>query len=247
MNGMAPTQESHRLGPAPALLVFEGSMEKAAARGTILLYHGFSASKESNVKELESLAARGFLAVGVDNIGHGKRRYPDFEYRFFQAHEGFGTAFIEAVQATAEEVPTVVGALAGRGLVKPGRLGLTGISMGGYIAFQAALLDRRIVAAAPVLASPCFQAPATDSPHEHPERFFPLALLTQNAGKDEHVPPEHSREFHKVLKPLYASAPERLKHVEFAEAGHFMPEADWEQLWENLLTWFEKFLDGKAR
>ncbi|MBI2265239.1 MAG: hypothetical protein HYU64_08710 [Armatimonadetes bacterium] len=74
--------EKATLGLAPALLVYKENLEKAAIKGTILFYHGLSAAKETNLKELRSLADAGFLAVGLDNIGHGERRYSDFERRF---------------------------------------------------------------------------------------------------------------------------------------------------------------------
>jgi uncharacterized protein len=70
------------LASAPALVLFRGPAEDRARQGTILFYHGFGGSKETYVMVLSRLAEAGFLAVGVDGIGHGERRYPDFDERF---------------------------------------------------------------------------------------------------------------------------------------------------------------------
>ena len=53
-----------------------------ALRGTVLFYHGFMSSIAEQSNELRSLADNGYLAVEGDAIGHGQRRYLDFEERF---------------------------------------------------------------------------------------------------------------------------------------------------------------------
>ncbi|MBI2265240.1 MAG: hypothetical protein HYU64_08715 [Armatimonadetes bacterium] len=59
------------------------------------------------------------------------------------------------------------------------------------------------------------------------------------------MPPHGAREFHKALEPYYAKAPERQRFIEFEGVGHFMPEEAWNRLWNNVLSWFERFLDRK--
>ena len=68
----------HILGPAPTLVVHVGSADAAAARGTVIVHHGLSGQKEVHGRELVSLAAAGFLAVGVDAVGHGERRWSQY-------------------------------------------------------------------------------------------------------------------------------------------------------------------------
>lgn len=70
------------LASAPALVMFHESPEDGARRGTMLFYHGFGQSKEAYVTVLSRFAEAGFLVIGVDGIGHGERRYPDFNKRF---------------------------------------------------------------------------------------------------------------------------------------------------------------------
>lgn len=230
------------LSGVPAWLLFADSPVEAAARGTVLFYHGFTACKDVQGKELASLAQRGFLAVGLDNVGHGERRYANFDKHFSFITPNALKNFIAAVRETALEVPEVIDALLRQGLVHPDKIGVSGISMGGYIAYGAVLADSRIRASAPILGSPKWGSMHKDSPHFFPHKFYPAALLSQNAGDDQNVPPHFARDFHKSLEPYYAEDRERLVYLEYPGVGHFMPEHEWSVLWENVLRWFEKFL-----
>lgn len=247
---MSLSIEHHHL-MAPVLGVFAGERQRAAQQGTVLFYHGLGSSKDQQHKELCSLAERGFLAIGVDNIGHGERRYADFDWRFSGANPHAERALLEAVAQTALEVPKLVQALIEAGWVQSDKLGLVGVSMGGYIAYAAALQEPRLKAVSVILGSPEWweaELPAelsgVTSPHLHPERFFPTALLSQNAGQDSSVPPHFARQFHQQLVAHYHPAPERQAYCEYPESGHFMREADWEACWENNLRWLERYLQA---
>lgn len=229
------------LARAPALLSFRDDPSDAINRGTILFYHGFSASKEDQHKEFDSLARCGYMVVGIDNVGHGERRYPDFDIRFNPANQSqWEPLLLESVYATVDEVPTVIDALLERELARPDRIGVAGISMGGHITYGAILQDRRIRVATPILGSPGWRSER--SPHRHLDAFYPVALLSQNAAKDQNVPAGFARRLHRELEPYYMEAPERLAFVEFPESGHFMVEHEWNRLWQNVLDWFERFL-----
>ncbi len=51
------------------------------------------------------------------------------------------------------------------------------------------------------------------------------------------VRPEPARRLAALLRPLYedAGVPGRLVHHEYPEAGHFMGERDWNDLWATTL------------
>ncbi len=68
-----------------------------AHRGTILFYHGLSVGIADQTRELHSLAREGFVVIGVDNVGHGERRYADFEVRFSHDNPEFDACFLDAV------------------------------------------------------------------------------------------------------------------------------------------------------
>lgn len=233
------------LAGAPALLIGKGP----PYRGTVLLYHGLSSSKETQEKELEQLAGRDFLAVGIDAVGHGDRRYADFEQRMDS--DRWYLEMLGMVQETAREVPSVIAHL--RELSgELGEVALTGISMGACIVYSAlAHQDLPVKAAVPILGSPDWsmggRRPLPEkwrarSPHLRPERMAPLPMLIQNAGKDQHVSPEPAREFAAQLRPHYQSCPHRLEYVEYPESDHFMRPQDWETMWDRTMHWCAHYL-----
>src|SRR5579872_5261820 len=102
-----------RVADVPALLRCQESPEEAAGQGTVLFYHGFGGTKERPEAYLNALAEAGFLAVSLDAVGHGERRYPDFEVifdneRWDTEFEEVETHFLQLLDDTAAEVPAIV-------------------------------------------------------------------------------------------------------------------------------------------
>ncbi len=236
------------LATAPALALFYGAPEERARQGTVLFYHGFGQSKDGYVEVLQRLAQAGFLALGIDGVGHGERRYPDFAARFppvtpaLMGNMDLEAAFLEVVRATVKEVPTIIDALLERRWAYTQRIGIAGHSFGGFVSYAAVVIDRRIGAAAPVVGSPQWKLPWPESPHLHPDAFFPTALLSQTAGKDTNVLPDFARDFHQRLIPYYVQSPKRLRYREYTSSPHDLAEEDWEQAWYEVTSWFKCFL-----
>lgn len=230
--------QTTEIAGVPAIVVHRGEAEISAAHGTVLFHHGLSARKETNVAELESLADRGFLAVGLDAVGHGARRFDDFEQRFASTNPELEENFLGAVLETARETPDLVDALIHDWHGHEDRIGVSGISMGGFVSYAALLEEPRLAVAAPVLGSPRWKLPWDESPHHHLEGFWPRAILSQNAGRDRSVPPESARAFHEALAPYYEEALHLQLYVEYPESEHFMAEGDWKVLWSRVLDWF---------
>ena len=206
----------------------------------VLLYHGLHSNKEAMEKEMWSLVEAGFMAVGVDAIGHGQRQAPrewnDPEVRF-------GT-----LRQTALEAAGLVSHLR-HSYPQARKIGGLGVSLGGFTLFSAlaeypGLLD----AACLLLGSPRWPdiEPASPlwqhSPHHWPDRYFPTALLVQTAGQDEYVRSADARDFCQVLSSHYSQAPERLSYREYPHSGHFMRGQDWDEAWLATLDWFARFL-----
>jgi dienelactone hydrolase len=236
-----PTPE----GTAPALLHFRRG--GARFRGTVLVYHGLAASKEVQRKECQALAEAGLLAVAVDAVGHGERRFPNFESQV-SSNQAFHH-MLDMVNRSADELPAIVNALEALLGSRAGRFGVTGISMGGYIAYAAPSREPRLEAVVPVLGSPDWRLGAWPddpllprSPCLAPQGFPRRALLALNAGRDRSVPPTASRRFVEELRPLYRDSPDRLDYREYPESEHLMREEDWNDLWARVVRWMERFL-----
>jgi dienelactone hydrolase len=204
----------------------------------VLFYHGFTVDKQAQLPELNTLAAAGYLAIGVDAAGHGERRLPDFEQHF--GGSDHRQRLFELVAETVAELPAVVDAMVDAGMVKADRLAIAGVSMGGHICYGAAVTEPRFCVVAPILGSPCWPRP--DSPHLQTGKFFPKAVLSQTAGGDEIVSPDGARALHEELPRLYGEASRRLRYVEFPESGHEMRDEDWHTAMNNLLQWLSVHL-----
>jgi alpha-beta hydrolase superfamily lysophospholipase len=232
------------LASAPALVLFYGVPGERAKQGTILFYHGFGESKDGYVSVLQRLAEAGFLVVGVDGVGHGERRYPDFHERFppFEPHlignAQLEAAFLSTVRATTQEIPLILDALVEREWAHAGRIGIAGHSFGGFVTYAAVVADKRIQVAASVVGSPEWKLPWPESPHLHLDCFFPTALLSQVAGKDTNVLPAFAQVLHHRLTPYYIQAPERLCYIQYPDSPHNLSMEDWKQAWDVVAAWF---------
>ncbi len=230
-------QKSCSLAGIPTLWCFQQSTKKAAENGVVLLFHGLFSNKEANLKELLFLAENGFLAIGVDAPGHGDR--PPFEPRRDLPED---QKFLDLVLKSAREIPLLVDELVRADLVKNAKnLAVAGISLGGYIAYASVLWEPRIRSIAPILGSPCWNHSL--SPHRFPGKFREVNLLAQNAGKDESVPYEPSRDFVDRLQQSFCNSESAsFSYRLYPESGHFMESDDWDKLLAELNRFFSKTL-----
>src|SRR5512138_1812506 len=228
-----------RFGEVPTL-VASRTGTPVPERGTVLVYHPLGEDKSLHEEDLERLAAAGFLAVGVDAIAHGERRVAG-AYARFRA-DPFG-ALLQVVTDTAAEVPGLLDALEARGWASPGRVGMVGVSLGGFVAYGACLADRRIAAAVCVAAAPDWGGDP-GSPLARADELWPVALLSINGAEDGLVSPEPARALHAALAPLYAATPERQRYVELPGEGHRMSAAAWARVREEADAWLARFVGG---
>jgi uncharacterized protein len=247
-----PAAEPSSVAGAPATFAYRDAPQLGAEHGTVLLYHGFGGSRERVGYYARALADAGFLAVSVDAVGHGDRRLPGFDVvfsdeRWDREFEATETDFLRLIDDTAAEVPSIIDDLAARGLALDGRVGIGGRSLGGNVCYAAVLADDRVVAAAPVVGSPEWTLPRAHSPHLHPERFFPAAVLTQAAELDEHCPPGPIRTFHARLAPFYEREPDRIEYVEYPGVGHFLTPQLNDQTCRRMVAWFRRWLAAPPR
>jgi hypothetical protein len=122
--------------------------------------------------------------------------------------------------------------------VDAGRIGMSGISMGGFVTFAATARDPRIKAAAPLIASPywddvprgtpfqfvnteaAFALAATSDPARHPERFVPRSLFVQIGDADPHFDTAKVHAFCEKLAADYRDQPDRFAFRAYPGVGH---------------------------
>lgn len=206
---------------------------------TVLWFHGLGVSKNTHEKELQQLAAAGFLAVGVDAAGHGERALPALPQRIAEAsQEEALRLMLPLAELTARDVPLVVRTLADEGLADERRIALAGISMGAYVVYRAVGIVQGIRAAVALLGSP--EWPEGISPHWDPAAFRQTAILSITAERDVNVPPGGARDFHHVLdEDRDRAAPAR--YLELPGATHLMNDADWTRAMTETVAWLRRF------
>jgi hypothetical protein len=202
--------------------------ESADSRPVVLFYHGLHSDKDTHRKELESLAARGFLAVGVDAIGHGERRIADLSA--FLNREELMTQVAKLLRPSVEEVPLLVDHFTSEGHAS---IGVAGISFGGMLAFGAVAREPRLAAGVAILGDPRWCRP-------DPSAYAGTPLFAWNGGRDQHVDPAGAREFMADLQRLQPNG--RFRYREYPESDHFMEPRDWDDGWAQTLSWFEEHL-----
>jgi alpha-beta hydrolase superfamily lysophospholipase len=232
------------------VLVAHAAAPAASPPAVVLWLHGFRSEAAANAIELAAFAGDGFVVVGIDAVGHGARRSADLDARIAHTPGGARAVMLELAAATAAELPAVVAAIAGRGLGDPARLGIIGVSMGGYLTYRAVLTLPGLRAAVAVLGSPEWGPPGAagaDSPHRHPDAFGDVALLSVTAERDASVSPDAARRLHAALESRVGRGRGTHRYVELAGAEHLMPAADWHRAMAEARRWLREHLGPEDR
>lgn len=226
----------------PLIFLSQYSPKTAKEKGCILCYHGLSSSKDDWLHDLEIIAKSGFLVVGIDNVGHGERKDPDFETTYSQSNPDYWRNFVQAVQSTVEEMPILIDELIRLGFANEHKIGGLGVSMGGFILYSAILLEPRLSTVVTLVSSPewwGFNHP--ESPHLHCEKFSNINLLSITGGNDITIPNSFTTDFHNKLEAIFKEYHLRFGHKIYPSSDHLM-NPDWDKAWQQSIAWFEKYL-----
>ena len=224
----------------------------------VLLSHDLFNSKDSWRTELQTLAQNRYMAVAMDNRGHGDRKDPALKEQLFVKGELNLLEVRKLIKETADDVPRLIDYFSAKQEIDPARVGMLGASMGGYAAFRAAAIDDRIKVITPIISSPFWDdlpgdMPFIDrpdllddlkrysrefSPGFYPERFYPCAVLIQIGGLDIHLNPERVAMFHSELVTYYRETPEKVAFVVDVNVGHECTAG----MIENAMNWLRVFL-----
>ncbi len=185
--------------------------------------HGFRADALAHAAELERCAQAGFLAVGVDALGHGARIDPTIADRI--ARDGGALpVMLEQIEETVFELPALVHTLVAEHGADAAAISLVGISMGAFLVYRAIAAGVPARAAVALLGSPSWLSGT--SAHLTPDRFRNVALLSITAELDASVPPAAVARFHTELGELDGAAPLH-RHDVLRGAGHLLPAPEW--------------------
>lgn len=248
--------EDYLISEIPVIACFR--KDEGTPKPLVILSHGFLKSKEDLKDELEMLADLGYYAVAMDNRGHGRRDEPDFSSQVLQDRLIDVYQVRRLVKETADDIPSIIDHFEANKQVNAQRIGMLGISMGGYAAFRALVIEERIGVATPIIASPNWDELPEDvpvlvtpeaeerltaysreySPSRYPERFFPRPILTQVGGKDNHYNVERVKQFHQDIERYYHGSDKRVKLIVHENEGHKFTEP----MWTNAVEWFQDFL-----
>ncbi|OJU14350.1 MAG: hypothetical protein BGN88_05565 [Clostridiales bacterium 43-6] len=202
----------------------------------VLINHGTTGSAEGMLWFETRLANEGFFCVNIDALWHGSRS----DGKLFERLEPavYKKNYLDMLLSMAKDMSAIIDFYEGNDLVNTQKVGMTGISQGGYVAFMTMTKDSRITAAAPMIGSPDLEDKYGNSPEwdelsddvkayvlEHSplrnfEKMFPTALLVQASTEDTVVPIGGIRRLHEKLEPLYEACPEQYKFIEYPDIGH---------------------------
>jgi cephalosporin-C deacetylase-like acetyl esterase len=230
----------------------------AGKKTLIILSHAFWSTKEYWQARLETFAELGYYSVALDNKGHGQRREPDFKERVFIEGRLNVYEVRRLIKETADDVPKLINHFVAKEQVDAARIGMIGVSMGGFITYRAIVIEERIRVAVPIIASPYFDdvprdVPAVNqpeiqqalkaysreySPAHYLDRFYPRAILIQIGGLDKHINGKRVARFYRELTSYYQETPDKLEFVVEENAAHEFTAG----MWDKALNWFQKHL-----
>ena len=255
------TFEKRRIGKdrIPTLLF---SHEREEPQRAVICLHGWTGNKESMLTHCLKMADAGFLSISIDARMHGERLDPEFWRKF---GENFPRTFFSVVTNTAKDIIQVVDYLEARFGTCTGRIGLMGVSMGGFITLVAATLEKRLEAVASVIGTANFplfiermlslkvfpfKEKPMSSPDEETRNLFesfdpmkrlstipPTAVLLIGGLQDPFIPKEGITQLYDALKPYYDDCPDRLK-MHLYNVGH----AYTAEMESEVIQWFDKHL-----
>jgi hypothetical protein len=221
---------------------------------SVVVLHGLGADKETQRKEAEDLARAGMRVVVPDAPHHGARRSPWLDRMAEATGAEAHLLFLRMLPLLVYDTLAIVHQLRDQG---HGPVGLLGISMGAFAALDAACRDDAVAATVSILGSPDWsprRGPVTEEmraflprdPAHNDSRLAGRPLFMANAGRDEHVDPAPARRLAQALRPLFATTPDCLVHLEYPDSGHFMREEDWADMWPRAVRFLAGHLGAGA-
>lgn len=172
----------------------------------LIFSHEFRSKKEFFLEEMKFFAGHDFFTIAVDNKHHGMRKEPPFAAMCMEDGKFNVLKIRKIINDSAYDIPKIIDYLINTENLDITRIGLYGISMGGYIAFKVLTMDDRVSFAALFISSPYWndippsdfflnnetirkdleEYAATESPASAVEKIKTCKILLQNGAADTH-------------------------------------------------------------
>lgn len=252
--------------PIPVLLYHRLDLE--GPKPGVVYYHGVTMRKEAyfyNHPLVHRLADAGLIVALPDAPGHGER--PAGTTLIERLRQSLPHEFCADIEQAADEAPALLEWLGARPEVDNARLGVLGMSMGGYTAAVVAARLRERLRACVCIAgcanlAHCMATTDAIAPDEcgpldrsldsetqgriaridplaYPDRYAPLPLLLLHGDRDTWNPCVTSQQFTAALEPYYAATPERLRLVLVPNAPHW-PLG--QEIVQEAVDWLRRFV-----
>lgn len=192
-------------------------------RASVILLHGYAARAETQRGDGAAFVDEGIEVVLPDAPGHGDREDGRLARIAALPEPQRMAAILAIAREWVAELPALAARCRERGAE---RVGVVGVSMGGFAALGALAEPGLFDAVAAVLSAPVLVDPA-----RMPDVCPPLLLGL--AGRDAAVPPEPGRRFARA----YGA-----ELHEYPESGHFMRGEDWCDLWGRIGDFLRRHL-----
>lgn len=196
-------------------------------RASVILLHGYTASAIGHRGDGRAFVGEHTDVVLPDAPGHGHRDDGRLARIAALPDERRAAAIHAIAREWVAELPGLVARCRLRGAA---RIGLVGISMGGFTALGALPQPCAFAAVAALLAGPALVDPAAVTPGAPP-------LLLGLAGRDASVPPEPGRRFARE----YGA-----ELHEYPASEHLMRGEDWADLWTRTGHFLRRHLGDDA-
>ncbi len=233
------------------------SKESNNPKPLIIFSHGFTRKKEDWKGYMEELAEIGYYTVALDNRLHGEREDAGFDSIMSEKGIDFLEIF-RTIKDNAEDITVLIDYFTAKTEIDKDRIGMVGVSMGGFTTFRAVVIDKRIKVAIPIISSPAWEDIPRDlhaddnpdiikglrnlseqyGPSNFIDKFYPTALFMQAGSEDKHFNVEKLKLFHQNVKEFYKDDLSKLELIIFEDIAHEFTDA----MWNNARAWLNKYL-----
>ncbi|MDD2422502.1 MAG: alpha/beta fold hydrolase [Heliobacteriaceae bacterium] len=228
---------TEKIAGIPCLHV-DNPAPQPVARPLALIYHGFMSVKERYLQLAYYLAKKGIRVIMPDVPRHGDRQAITLSRPEMENH------YYEIIRQAVREAAAIKTSLTTAGLIQPDKIGVAGVSMGGFITFGLLAQYPWVVTAVSLMGQPDWagsinyyagtrwtdpaevqakiDAVTPENPIDLAGRFTGKPLLFWHGEEDTMVPIDGVKALYAKLQPFYRDHPENLQLVTVPGLGHYV-------------------------